>query len=642
MERINPTAPSDTKENSLIMLLREHAPEAFADGKLNLDVLQQLVSNQVEDEEMQKEHFGLNWAGKTKARRIAMQKSIGSTLKPVPREGIDEDTTQHVFIEGDNLEVLKLLRETYADKIKMIYIDPPYNTGQDFIYKDDFAEPLDTYLRRTGQKEGEQLLVSNPKSQGRFHANWLNFMYPRLRVAKDLLSSDGIIFVSIDDNEVHHLRALMNEIFGEENLLANFVWRTDGNFDNQAKVKNCHEYVLAYAKKLESFPAPPAIDPNINKNSKLFNSEIRNTIVKNGPKNPQSDIILPIGFPADFENGDISAQFDKWPKYFNDAKISNYILTNETIVNSGWSSKELLLDFIKGNFKPIIDSKGQETTFIISKTGAIESIKQRSSSQSHVISVLTNLGNTQSTSAYLEDFDIYFDYPKPLNLIKYLIQMIGDEEFIVLDFFAGSGTTAEAVMELNKDGKKRKYICVQLPVKVNDKDEAGKKSVEQGLFTIADIARERIKRVSTKLQSEGVKGDVGFKVFKLGASNYKPWKDYQGNNAAVLTDLFTQIANSPLVDEWQPKELLTEIILLEGFPLHSQLIALDEYSQNDVISVSSNFSDHKLIICLDAVLHAKTIVDLKISKNDIFICLDSALTDQAKLQLDDKLNLKTI
>jgi adenine-specific DNA-methyltransferase len=230
MERINPQAPELTDRNLLLEQLRAAVPEAFADGKLNLDLLQELLAEDLLDEEARRETFGLQWTGKTNARRIAMRPPKGAALRPCPGEGVNEDKTENIFIEGDNLEVLKLLRNTYAGRIKMIYIDPPYNTGNDFIYKDDFSEGIEDYLRKSGQKDGETLLVANPKTSGRYHSNWLNFMYPRLRVAKDLLCMDGVIFVSIDDNEVHNLRAVMNEIFGEENLLSCFISMVRNDF----------------------------------------------------------------------------------------------------------------------------------------------------------------------------------------------------------------------------------------------------------------------------------------------------------------------------------------------------------------------------------------------------------------------------
>jgi len=418
--------------------LKELFPELFAESQLDWEKLKAAFGDDIN---FANERYVLNWAGKSDAFKI-LQQPTTATLKPAPEESVNFDTTENIFIEGENLEVLKTLQKAYYNKVKCIIIDPPYNTGSDsFIYPDKFSEKKEDYLKRIGDKDEEGYLVKegmfrkNSKDSGHYHSNWLSMMYPRLFLAKNLLRDDGIIFVHIDDNEVHNLRMVMNEIFGEENFVAQFVWRTDGNFDNQAKVKVCHEYISAYCKNLNFFPPPPVIDPSIDSSSKLFKEEIRNTIVKNGPANPVSKLVLPVGFPTDFEKGRIEKRDNAWPRYLNDAIVEDFRITNETTIESGWSSKDLALEFIKSGLKPILDGKGQETAFVITRTGALEVIKKRKENQSYVISVLTNLGNTQTTSANLKKENIYFDYPKPVQLEKYLLSMNEGEEFIALDFF---------------------------------------------------------------------------------------------------------------------------------------------------------------------------------------------------------------
>lgn len=233
--------------------LRRVVPEAFADGQVNWESLREALGTHLEDDDAQAEHFGLNWPGKREARRMAGTPSKGA-LVPQPGKGMNEDSTRNVFIEGENLEVLKLLQKAYAGKVKMIYIDPPYNTGNDFVYEDDFTEPLEEYLRRTGQVDEEgKALTTNTRADGRFHSKWLSMMYPRLRLARQLLRDDGVIFVSIDDNEVHHLRALMSEVFGDENFLAGFIWRRRKTQANLAKnVAPVHDYIVSFAKHLDS------------------------------------------------------------------------------------------------------------------------------------------------------------------------------------------------------------------------------------------------------------------------------------------------------------------------------------------------------------------------------------------------------
>ena len=348
--------------------------------------------------------------------------------------------------------------------MKCIYIDPPYNTGKEndgngWLYNDRVSSPIiREWLGKAVGKEAEDLSR---------HDKWLCMIYPRLQLLKQFLADDGVMFVSIDDIELPYLRILMDELFPHaqaKNRLACFVWETDGNFDNQAKVKNCHEYILAYSKCFEEFPPPPVIDRSVGKDSKLFRAEIKNTIVKNGPKNPVSPIILPAGFPANFKEGRIRARTKKWPHYESDVIVRDGKLTEPVAATSGWSSKAICEEFIASEFRPVLDSKGQSTRFVLTKTGAIECVKVRPESQSHVISVIRDVGSTQSTSETLAEMGIKFTFPKPVSLISYLISMVADKSALVLDSFAGSGTTAHAVMQLNKnDAGNRRFILAQLP-----------------------------------------------------------------------------------------------------------------------------------------------------------------------------------
>lgn len=401
----------------------------------------------------------LNWIGKEKV--INHHQDVPyKILEPQygfidGKEQTEPTNSGNKIIHGDNLEALKSLLPEYEGKIKCIYIDPPYNTGNEgWVYNDNVNHPkIKKWLGEIVGKEGDDLSR---------HDKWLCMMYPRLRLLHKLLSQEGIIFISIDDNEYQNLKFICDEIFGRSNFITNFTWRTDGNFDNQAKIKINHEYILCYSKNSEFFEYPKVVDPNISDSSKLFKTEIRNTIVKNGPKNPISEITLPIGFPCDIENGIIKSRNNAWPHYESDAIIKDNKLTNEVIVKSGWSSKGILEDFISQNFKAVKDSKGQNTTFVISKSGAIENIKSRDEA-SHVVSSLYNMGSTQNMSSELKKMGVNFDYPKSLSLIQYLISIVNDKDSIVLDSFAGSGTTAHAVLNLNKiDGGNRKFIVIEM------------------------------------------------------------------------------------------------------------------------------------------------------------------------------------
>lgn len=360
------------------------------------------------------------------------------------------------IIRGDNLEALKALLPQYEGRIKCIYIDPPYNTGNEgWVYNDNVNEPrIRKWLGEVVGKEGEDLSR---------HDKWLCMMYPRLKLLEKLLSNDGgIIFISINDIEQANLRFICDEIFGSNNFLAQFSWKTDGNFDNQARVKICHEYVLSYLKNPLNLGLPNGVDPSIPETSKIFKTEVKNTVVKNGPKNPMSEIILPEGFPCSVKSLIIQPRKDSFPYYSGTACIENYRLKNFVGVESGWSSKQILLEFIKNHFQPVLDSKGQLTRFEITGTGAIEMIKQRNM-KSHVISTLSNLGSTQNMGNELKSMGISFDFPKPVKLIEYLFGFYSKKDSIILDSFAGTGVTAHAVLNMNKaDGGNRKFILVEM------------------------------------------------------------------------------------------------------------------------------------------------------------------------------------
>lgn len=437
-----------------------------------------------------------------------------------------------------------------------INIDPPYNTGKDFIYKDDFYKNTNEYLDESMQVDSYgNKYFQNTESNGRFHSDWLSMIYPRLKLAKNLLAEDGLIFISIDDNEENNLKTICNEIFGKKNCLSTLIWRTDGNFDNQAKIKNCHESILVYAKNINLVPPPPVIDPNIPKSSKLYNDVIKNTIVKNGPKNPVSSILIPKGFPVNIEFGVIKNEQSEWPQYSDNIIVENYKVTNQVIASSGWASKDLIQAYIKNEFNSVYDSKGQECNFVLTKNGTIEVIKKRSDEQSHVISVLTNFSSTQKSGGFLKQIDIPFSFPKPIELIKYLIKMNKGNDFIVLDFFSGSSTTAHAVIDLNSEDKgKRKYIMVQVPEKVENSKYK----------TICDIGKSRINIISNQIKQEtNADIDYGFRVYKVDSTNMKD--TYYNIEEISQTNLFETASN--IKEDRTPEDLLTQVILDLGLEL---------------------------------------------------------------------------
>ena len=395
---------------------------------IDFDQLRQELSDHIV--EGPAERYRLDWPGKREAI-LAANAPIAKTLRPCHDESVDFDTTKNLFIEGDNLDALKLLQETYLGKIKLIYIDPPYNTGGDFLYRDDFGQDNETYLLQSNQKDelGNRLVI-NSEANGRFHSDWLSFLYPRIKLSRNLLSDDGVFLTSINDVELHNLKAICEEVFGAKNHLATFIWLNEGNIDNQSKIKTNHEYILAYARNERAVEPPPVIDPNIPPDSKLFRDTIENTIVKNGPANPVSDIVLPVGFPTDFDEGQIEPRSGSWPRIDQSVRVKDWKIQNQVVLSSGWSSKDLAEEFIANGFTPIRDLKGQETAFVLSNSGTLYVKKKRSSSQSHVLTVLKGMGTVQSASGALSELGIDFSYPKPVPLLEYLLR-VGSSETIL-------------------------------------------------------------------------------------------------------------------------------------------------------------------------------------------------------------------
>jgi adenine-specific DNA-methyltransferase len=538
---------------------------------IDFDQLRQELSDHIVDGP--RERYHLDWPGKREAL-LAANAPIAKTLRPCREESVDFDKTKNLFIEGDNLDALKLLQETYLGKVKLIYIDPPYNTGNDFLYDDDFGQDMKKYFLRSNQKDDESnRLVANTDTNGRFHSDWLTFMYPRLKLARNLLADDGLILVSLNDVEIGNLRAICSEVFGDNNHLATFIWLNEGNIDNQSRIKINHEYVVAYAKNEGSIKAPPVIDPNIPKGSKLFAEVIENTIVKNGPANPVSSISLPIGFPANFEEGDVEPKANFWPQLSNSVSVKNGKTQNPVTLTSGWSSKDIAERFIRGGGLPVLDTKGQETVFYLSQTGALFSRKKRLESQSHVLSVLRGMGTVQAASSKLSQLGISFSYPKPTELIEYLIRVGTSDDDIVMDFFAGCGTTGEAIMNLNRNTGHRRYILVQLAVDCKE-DSA---SSRVGQKTIADVARERIRGAGAMIQAKNAITthdlDIGFRVLKIDTSNMKDV--FYAPDTVKQDDLVAHTDN--IKEDRAPEDLLFQVLVDWGvdlaLPIEQQTIS---------------------------------------------------------------------
>ena len=552
MEKITANDP-ETRSADVIAenvdQLKALFPEAFTEGKVDFEVLKHLLGGEVEERE---EKYGLNWHGKRRARQLALTPSTG-TLRPSPEESVDWDTTQNLMIEGDNLEVLKLLQKSYTGKVKLIYIDPPYNTGKDFIYPDDYRDNIRNYLELTGQTDGEnQKLSSNTEASGRFHTDWLNMMYPRLRLARNLLRNDGVIFVSIDDTEQGNLRTILSEIFGEENFQADISWQkryTRSN--NTVDFTTVVEHLLVYSKS-EEFSAnllerTPEADARYSNPDNDPRGPWKGASFLN-PATPQQrrNLCYPIRNP---NTGQVTnPSTNAWRRSAEEFER----LVNEDRFYWG----------VKG------DQRIPTIKMFLSEARKITPINF----WEHGYAGNTDDG-TQEIKAILGEK--VFDNPKPVQLIRRILEHGSDSESIVLDFFAGSGTTGHAVMAQNaSDGGKRRFILVQLPEPLCPEDKREHVAVNYcnrigRPRTIAEITKERLRRVADSIKSNGSMflDDVGFRVFKLDSSNIREWSSKWENLEQSLIDSVEHLKSDRTEDD-----VVFELVLKLGRDLCKPLI----------------------------------------------------------------------
>ena len=604
-----------------VQQLSETFPEAFTEGRVNFDKLRAVLGDEIDD---RPERYNFTWAGKRDAQRI-LQMPTRATLVPCPEESVDWDATHNLFIEGDNLEVLKLMLRPYYGRVKMIYIDPPYNTGNDFIYPDNYRDPLDTYLQLTGQVDAEgNVLTSNPETSGRYHSAWLSMMYPRLFLARQLLREDGVIFVSIDDHEVHNLRLLMNEVFGEENFVACVVWQKRVSPSNDAKwFSSDHDYVAIYAKSKETW-RPQRLPRNEKQRSYYTNpdNDPRGTwnsvtYTCNKSRDERPNLFYPIANP--------NTGREVWPR--------------KTAV---WKySQELHKEHVEENLIYWgVDGKAKMPRFK-------KFLSQANDVVPRSIWPYSEVGHTQeATQEFLQLFpDASFDSPKPSSLIQRMLQ-IGSgalSDGIVLDFFAGSCTTSEAVLKMNhEDGHTRQFIMVQLPEPTDNPE----------FTTIADIGKERIRRVIAKMKAEregqlpletrDTPEDLGFKVFKLAPSNFRAWTGVEEAGPEAYAEQM-ELFNDPLVEGWAPERVIAEVALKEaGFGLNYRVEPLDEVAGQTMYRVTDPEKDQWFAICLDETLHLDALRPLGLTRDDLFVCRARALDDETAANLALQCRLKTI
>lgn len=638
---------SENIENENLQKLRKVFPNFVKDGEVDFDALQNFFNK--EGFLAEQEKFGLNWAGKSDAFKAIRVPATG-TLVPKEKESVNWDTTQNLFIEGDNLEVLKLLQKHYREKIKMIYIDPPYNTGKDFIYKDNFTENVSDYYERTGQSKDGIKLTSNPESAGRYHSDWLTMMYPRLFLARNLLKDDGVIFISIDEHEVHNLRSICEEIFGGENYTGDIIWKNSSKND-QDYVSTQHEYFLSFVKnknanKGEWLEKKEGLD-EIYRAFEGFRKKYGNNWEKIHEEAlewykefPESNPIFAskhyswmdergVYFPADISGPNFGQyRFDViHPKTGKICKepASGWRFPEQTMKER---IQENLVHFgkdettIPNNKTYLKDTEYQSLTSIKYKDGRIAS------------NLLSRLMGGD-----------YFTNPKDIDLLNIIFKAIGlTENDTILDFFAGSGTTAQAVMTLNKEDKKnRRFICVQLPQALDPEKKDDKaafkflKSINKPT-NIAELCKERIRRASNQIKE----GDIGFKILSLTKSNYRQWNVLTDkDNEAVLKKQMALISQKPLVDKFEEKSVVYEILLKEGFGINSVVIpAFEPGSSLEAWQVTDG--ERKMAITFAKKVAKEQVEALNLSENDFFVCLDSALDDTTKVNISRNLNVKVI
>lgn len=637
-------------------------PEVFSEGKIDWEKLKATLG---EDITFSNERYVLNWAGKSEAFRV-MQTPGTKTLIPAKDESSDFDETEHIFIEGENLEVLKVLQKSYFNKVKMIYIDPPYNTGNDsFIYPDKFAESKEAYQKRVGDKDEEGYLTrdgmfrKNSKENGQYHSNWLNMMFPRLFLARNLLRDDGIIFVSMDDNEVHNLRLLMNEIFGEENWIGTVIWK-NATDNNPTQVAVEHEYLHVFAK-----------------NKTFTESEWKSKI------SDIKSLLVDIGKQLIEKNKDIESLKSAYGIWYKENRIflsplDRYKYIDYEGVYTGSQSvhnpgKEgYRYDVIhpktgKPCVQPLMGYRfpletmnnllkegkilfGDDENKIIELKAYAKDFQEKFSS---LIELDGRLGSYDLKNLF-NDTSRLFNNPKPIRFLLEFFPFVLKNNDLVLDFFSGSGTTAHAVMDLNKaDGGRRKYICVQLPEATDEKSEAWK----AGYRTIADIAKERIRRVGGRLQKEmeaeavkkqgqfdfepeakAKKADVGFKVFKLADSNFKQWQQISGKDAAAL-EAQMKLFVDPVAENATVENMVYELLLKSGKDLNSKIEKTQGcfvVNENEIVFMLDEATQE----IVEAVINIKPLKVVALDK--LFMGNDQLKTNTVLQMKDAGIEFKTI
>ena len=595
IERIGklfPNAITEVKRNGKV----EHA--------IDFDVLRQELSDSIV--EGREERYQFTWPDKKKAM-LAANAPITATLRPVVADSVGKDGTpggfdsENLYIEGDNLEVLKLLQETYLGKVKMIYIDPPYNTGNDFVYEDDFAQSADEYMRNSGQYDEEgNRLVTNTESNGRFHTDWLNMIYPRLKLAKDLLADDGVIFISIDDNEQENLKKCCDEVFGATNFIAQMVWQKRTSPDARRIISAGHEYILAYVK-------------NIDIGHEVLNSLPFDDSDYARYKNPDNDPNGP------WISTDCTAQGGHGTKeqFYDMITPSGRVVKLQEGLCWRYTKKRMDEEIAAGHIWFGTDGNGvpRKKTYLADRTGKTMWTWWPNTEVGHTQEATKEIASLMGKSGLM-------DFPKPTRLMKRLVHIASQKDSIILDFFSGSATTAHAVMQLNaEDGGHRKFIMVQLPEKTNEKSEAYK----AGYKNICEIGKERIRRAGRKIKEDaGLTApadlDIGFRCLRLDESNMKPV--YYTPDKVGQQDLFSLVDN--VKEDRTPEDLLFQVMLDLGVLLSSP-IEVKEIAGKKVFNVADGF----LLACFDHDVTEETVKAIAQKKPYYAVFRDSSMANDS-------------
>ncbi len=597
---------------------------------IDKDVLMQEINTKVVDGN--EERYQFTWPDKKKSVLLA-NAPINKTLRPCREESVDFDNTENLYIEGDNLEVLKLLQETYLGKIKMIYIDPPYNTGNDFVYEDDFAQNTDEYLANSGQYDDDgNRLVKNIDSNGRFHTDWLNMIYPRLKLAKDLLSDDGVIFISIDDNEIENMKKLCDEVYGATSFVAQLVWekKKKGSFLSKS-ITSVKEYILVYCKNIDRFEG---LIGEINDEEETYpcinainKRELRTIPAGIESKYRDKDFFMPKGSEISdttmsivlhsdlvIKNGLLAEELTLEGNWrYSQAAMKEYALKKELYITRDLYLRRIVRETRYKTMKDLLSRVGEDTE--IAHTGTVDTKNLNSS----------GWGSNEDADEELRlifGIQKLMDYPKPVRLIlKLLASYRGSDDYIVLDFFSGSATTAHATIKLNaQDGGKRKFIMVQLPELTDEKSPAYK----AGYKTICEIGKERIRRAGTKIKEEaGLDAqnlDTGFRVLKCDTSNMK---DVYYNPAEYEVNMFSRLEDN-IKEDRTPEDLLFQVMLDLGVLLSSK-IEETTIAGKKVFNVEDNY----LIACFDSDVTEETIKAIAKQKPYYFVMRDSSMANDS-------------